>query len=299
MQITGVFPFAYRHYIAFEGLDALKDALRIFSTGQTKGGHATRDKLASEGGIGGAFVVTYGINRDDDQFLTELFAEIDERVGPRGRRKKMPKVGTRLNKSYDYGGPGAFFKSIVDVTYAGENIFLLGLNAAYVGNQVEIGLAEYLGLDRCVMRTGVRLDIEPTGETFNFDLDVIANGLIAAELDVPEHFRHIDGGVLAALMEAARGGGTSIITGDDDFILEMGFVGIEEPWERNGATITGSLYNMNWHSEDKPVEWATPSITLTFKRNTPGSRYAMLPITDPAILTKLNTMTSAIENSFK
>lgn len=299
MQITGVFPFAHRNYIAFDNLDTLKDALRLFASGQTKGSQATRNELVSAGGIGGAFTVLVGINRDDSEFLTRLFAEIDERVGPQGRRQKAPEVGAKLSKSYDYDGVGPFFKAGVDVVYAGDSTYLLSLYAAYVGNEVEIGLADHLGVERCVMHKGVRLDVEPTGETFSFDLDVLASGLIAANLDFAEHFQHMDGETLGMILEAARDGNYAPIGGNDDFILEMAYVNVEKGWERNGAIVTGSLYNKNKYYDDKPVEWVTPGVSFTLKRNNPGSRFNPLPTTDPALVTKLDDMATAIENSFK
>lgn len=307
MQIIGVVPFAYRNYIQFEGLDALKDALRLFASGRTKGSQATTNKLSSDmGGLGGVMAVAMkGMIDDDSSFLRGLFAEIDARFAPQGRKKKMPPVGTSLSKSYDYDGPGPFFKSGVKVAYAGDNVFLLDLHAAYVGNEVEIGLAAALEVERCLMRTGVKLEIKPTGEMFNFDLEAIAQGLVAAGLDLPEHFQHIDGGTIRTIMQTAnegsRHGETSdaILSAGDNYQLKVGLTNVDSPWVFDGSTVSGPLRNVNKYT-DKPLEWGTPAILLTFEgRRETDTDWNRLPVTDVALATKLTEMASAVEGSFK
>lgn len=309
MQIIGVVPFAYRTFIPFKGLEPLKDALRFYSSGRVAGSLANEARLVEHmDGMSAALTLSMRAQiGDDSAFLRGLFAEIEAKFAPQGRRKKMPAVGTKLCKHYDYDGPGVFFKSMVDVAYAGGNTFLLSLGAARVGNAPEVSLAESLGIERCLMRTGVKLEIEPSGEKFVFDLDMIAAGLNAANI-VQMASGSYDGGTLVSIIkmvhESARPDEQrdSPLTGGEGFQLTLAPTNVGTPWEYNalGATISGPLRDKNKYYEDKPTEWYTPAITLTFEgcRET-DTNYNRLPVTDPAIAAKLTEMAAAVEASFQ
>ena len=142
-------------------------ALNIFASGRSREAGATQDNLLGEaqkaGGDLAALLVLAASSRvDRNLFVTDMLAEAKSALDERGR----------WNRSYDYDGFGtSFLNTSVDIQKlpGAEDGYLLGLNAAYVGKEVEDGLAEALGVEQGLTWKVVTAVLEPEGERFRID----------------------------------------------------------------------------------------------------------------------------------
>lgn len=164
MQIVSVSPKAHRSHIPLPDFDSVKGALTLFSEGTTKSSHATKQQLVADGG-GLAAMLLSASQRNTNGFLDRLFKEIEETI----------EVNSSYNRHFDYDGYGSFFKTTVEVYRLPDDSYLLSLNAAYVGKEVEDELAEALGLQQKLWWSGVDLTYGPVkGEMFEIDFEAIA-----------------------------------------------------------------------------------------------------------------------------
>jgi hypothetical protein len=162
--ITGVEISQYESGIPLKGWESVKNALNIFASGASRGSRATEQHQMqavgeSMGGFAAAFyaVAAPHMSGGSSSFVEKMLQEAEPAVQSRGR----------WSRSYDYDGQGSFFKTTVEVNRADKKDgYILQLNAAYVGNQVEEGLAEALGAERGLSWKNVAVEFEPAGTQF-------------------------------------------------------------------------------------------------------------------------------------
>ena len=128
--------------IIFDSLKDVEHALRFYNgeEGFLPESRATSDNLIqdvekSAGPLAAGLVILAGGKRNAGRdFVGTMMLKIKAGLAERGRH----------NESYDYDGMGtSFFKTSVEVEAAGEK-FVLGINAAYVGDKPEKMLAKKL-----------------------------------------------------------------------------------------------------------------------------------------------------------
>ncbi|MBI2798319.1 hypothetical protein HYX70_03435 [Candidatus Saccharibacteria bacterium] len=267
----------YLSGIPLEGIEAVRNALRLFASGQTAGSNATEKKLIQDGGVGIALLkpLVEEMYGGDDRFLTDLFTKIDAGIEA---------VGS-YSYHYDYDGVGRFFKTTVEVQKLDDTWFLLHLSAAYVGDQVEVGLAESLQIDRAVQHIDVTAQVEPDSELVTFDFEVISINLttIGAECTSEQ--------IVEQIMTEERGGPLRHFgrprfqVGDYEVALSLG--GIVQPWQledempawqTHASMMTGLRENKNRHEPEKPVEYEVPKINFNIGLATESSYSRSIPI---------------------
>lgn len=328
MRIAGVNITEYRSGIPLSGFDSVAAALHTFASGRSRGGRATQkdleDNLSRDHGAMGLGLYLLSTARiDRSGFVNDMLQEAEPAVkGERGR----------WERHYDYDAMGtSFFKSTVEITRLSDQDdgYLLGLNAAYVGKQVEDGLAETLGVEQGLQWKGVNVILEPDGNNFRIDFDQIASRLqsLYSELEPavePKNLRQrvteaVKGSgngrsaltgesIIRTLLATNRWGGdtNSFVLGVKDGVevsLSLGRVGDrfnwkngnrnEEQWKTEGAVVTGSLAES--YEEEGKLE--PPAVTFTIRRYS-EDRYDRLPAIDPAMKTTMSDLASKIAASF-
>lgn len=305
--VTGVEVTQYESGIPLKGWDSIKNALNIFASGASRGSRATEQHQIkaigeSYGGFGAAFYAIAAPHmRGDSSFVEEMLKEAEPSVKSRGR----------WSRSYDYDGQGSFFKTTVEVNRGDKaDGYILQLNAAYVGNQVEEGLAEALGVERGLSWKNVAVEFEPEGTQFRIDFDQVSQRLqgVAATLDT--RAKSISGkDIVAHLMKTDRYGESEgpFVLGVKDGVevtVNMGRVGrrfeysqgkkSEDRWHVEGTTITGPL-DTDYRDETKFVP---PSISVSMHPKS-EERYNRLPAVDPKMKTTMNGLANDIAAAFK
>ena len=95
--------------------------------------------------------------------------------------KQNIKQTGHFHASYDYDAMGtSFFKTSIDISLIDkkDDVYLLKINAAYVGNEPEKELAKSLGYDQALFCGTVTLKTEPlSSERFKIDFNLIAQPL--------------------------------------------------------------------------------------------------------------------------
>lgn len=329
MKIAGVNITEYRSGIPLSGFDSVASALHTFSTGRSGSSRATKDDLEGNvarmgGAMGMGIFLLATAGQDRSTFVERMLQEAQPAVNGNGR----------WSRHYDYDGQGVFHKTTVELTKLPEqeDAYLLGLNAAYVGKEVEDGLAETLGVEQGLQWKGVNVVLEPEGSNFRIDFDQVADRLqdIYAELEPaptpePRGFRQ-------RLVEAVRKTPTenerlpltgeriiqellttdghrdsnSVVLGIKDGVevsVGLGRVGDrfnwkggnrdEELWRAEGTVLTGPLAE----SYERDGQLEAPSVSFSVKRYS-EDRYDRLPAIDPAMKTTMNELASKIAASF-
>lgn len=110
------------------------------------------------------------------RFVDGMMGELMSSVIERGR----------WHRSYDYDGQGTFFKTTVGVISLDtpDNVNLLNLNAAYVGKEVEDGLAEYLGVGQGLQWKHAAVGLEPVEDHMQVDFDQVVQRLAPVVRDL-------------------------------------------------------------------------------------------------------------------
>jgi hypothetical protein len=305
---TGVEVTQYESGIPLKGWESVKNALNIFASGASRASRATeQDQMKamgeSFGGFGAAFyaIATAYISGGGSSFVDRMLQEAEPSVQSMGR----------WSRSYDYDGQGSFFKTTVEINRADKKDgYILQLNAAYVSNQVEEGLAEALRVERGLSWKNVAVKFEPAGSQFKIDFDQIAKRLrgVAATLDT--RATSIAGkDIVAALMKINQYGESegSFVLGVKDGVevtVSLGRVGkrfeysqgkkSEDRWHVQGATISGPL-DTDYRDETKFV---APSISI-FMRPRSEEKYNRLPAVDPKMKATMHGLASGIAAAFR
>lgn len=283
--------------IPLTGIETVKNAIRVFARGGTKGANATQNKLAADGGGIALMLKTIVEDGQDDTFLTQMFAELDQAVAE----------GRNFHRSYDYDGVGSFFKTTIEVALVPgtEDTFLLQLNAAYVGDQVEEGLAAHLGIERGLWRSEVRLEIEPLKDRFAVDFETIMEALRGEEL----MFMYAGDVVVARFMEEAAKlydgrPRLQLFDGKYEIWLSLDSVSVASHydyktdkvlWAGAGSVLSGPLSNRNEYVRDAEPEWATPTVVISVSPKQDATQsWRSLPTVDEDLKTMIREVAGSI-----
>lgn len=328
LNITDVKVSEYRSGIPLQGWESVSNALTTFSLGRSRSSRVTRNDLGKnavqQGGAYGLFLVmeTQG---DRSSFVENMLQEAKDSVD----------YGKLWSRHYDYDGQGVFHKTSVKIQELEEieNGYLLELNAAYVGKEVEDGLAETLGVEQGLQWKSVNVELAPEGTKFRVNFDAVADRLqpLYRELDTDPTRRLST--LRQRLVEVARGKqpaakpaliGEAIVrtllatdeysSGSNPFILgfkdgvevslNLGRVGDrfnwrngnreEELWKAEGAVLSGPLAES--YEDNSQLE--PPSLSFEFCRYS-EDKYDRLPAIDPKMKSTMNELAERIASLFR
>lgn len=177
MKIVQVSAEPHYRYIPLKGWESVGAAVNAYARGFAKGSRATEKVTAqaigaSQGDLAEVFfVVSSAMLHDSDAFVKKMLTEAKSALESRDR----------WSKHYDYDAMGtSFFKTSVDIKWLDRSLdlYLLGIWAAYVGDQPEAGLAEHLGIPRSLTWCDVTVQTEPlAGDRFAFDFEQVVRRL--------------------------------------------------------------------------------------------------------------------------
>lgn len=254
MHIESVTHQTFSRGIALKGWDSVVSALTSFSRGDSR--RVSRTAKAefldstekAHGAMAVGMVLLFDAQSDrgtPDRFVTRILQEAKEEIEKRGS----------WSEDYDYDAMStAFFKTTVKIHRADveRDIYILQISGKY-GEESEEGLAQCLGVTRCLVQDRITLTVEPRDENhFEFDFDQLVRML--AELLVLD----TDLGVRIAehmMRTTSFEGPEKFVLIDDGYTrvsMCMGSVGrrlvevkpsrkVLETWTRTGSIITGPL----------------------------------------------------------
>ncbi len=185
MRIQEVQRSKTERYIPVQGWVSVIKALSAYSNG-TPGSQATSERMWSDSSQsstitpGMAIFALAHMTVNPNQFVSEMLNEAHNALHPKGldllRRRR-----DEWEKHFDYDGAGTvFFKTSVQLYVLDREteMYAVGLWAAYVGDQPEQKLAEYLGIPRTVLSEVIDLKVEPLDdERFEFDFETLLRSL--------------------------------------------------------------------------------------------------------------------------
>lgn len=148
-EIIGVEKDEYRSGIILDSIKEFENALRIYDGGCVVSSKSTEDNLVDsierEHGILGVGILSMGLKTRGRGLIDNLVKNSVDSLKRTGR----------FNQHFDYDGMGTrFFKTSVDARIV-DGKYILGLNAAYVGNEPERELAKFLDKPRQLLRADV------------------------------------------------------------------------------------------------------------------------------------------------
>lgn len=320
LKITGVEISEYRSGIPLQGWESVKNALYTFASGRSRGGRATQNELLDNmpgGTMGVGLYLLATANIDRNSFVDKMLQDAE-----------VAMKGARWSRNFDYDAMGtSFFKSSVEITRlpGTEDGYLLGLNAAYVGKEVEDGLAGTLGVEQGLRWKAVTVNLEPEGTNFRINFDAVAEILRPLHVqlkptpeDTREFHQELTRGVdtfifgeriILNMLDTGRSGNDSnpYFLGMDNGVevaLSLGRVGDrfnwrngnrdEELWKAEGAILSGPLAVS--YSEDRHLE--TPSLNFNIRRYS-EDRYGRLPAIDPQMKATMNDLAVKVATAFR
>ena len=173
MKITSAVTQEYTRGIPLKGWDSVVTALNNFANGHTDGARDTEDHQMkaisqSQGAFGlGLYILGAShLQGGASNFVTRMLEEAKSSVQQHGR----------WSRHYDYDGVGVFFKTSVEIHMLDkkDDLYMLEINAAYVGDKPERGLAQYLGIPLTLRRSSAIAQVESVDEMhFSFDFEQI------------------------------------------------------------------------------------------------------------------------------
>lgn len=206
--------------IPLTGWENIRAALNIFASGKPRRSRATEDHnlqaFTQMHPFAGMLFLQANRREPGNSFVDRLLEEAEPAVKDRGR----------WSRSYDYDGQGSFHKTSVEIQditsvdeEASDGLYLLSLNAAYVGKGVEDDLAEYLGVEQGLQRKSVHVKLEPDGDQFAIDFDQVAQKLqpLLAQLHpkTPVGSENIFLKLLSAVIKSPEPESEPSLTGED------------------------------------------------------------------------------------
>jgi hypothetical protein len=280
--------------IEFADLDSVKNALLLYASGDTAGSHETTRRgfdNTESGGFGLMMKMLIDLD-NDDSFMEDLLSGVD-----------TVDMGRPYDRSYDYDGVGAFFKTTVLVSMAqvrrGYYVYLLSLNAAYVGDKPCAELAKAIGADRSLWRDTVTVELAPVGDHFEIDFDDVMERLIAVGLKTmsgqqfAEHtMRQTTKPLDAEYSLPIRSEPLLVIFGLERYSVgdPIDRTSRQVCWTQTGSVISGPL-------------WPHQNPRLTFTVTAPASAdqrsWERVPIIDPAIKQAIHDQSAAIVGVFQ
>lgn len=270
MKILSIEVESFRGLIPIKGWANVEKALALFSSGKTLGSGDTRRQLHEDvgdsgGGMAGVMLMLAESKVDPDRVTKNLLKEAGDAL----------KTRDAWSYGFDYDGMGtSFFKTTVriEVLDRTEEVYGLGLNAAYVGTKPETELAKTLGLEKALYRASVVVTVERTGEnSFSFDFDGVMQKLSAIKglrKKTGEQF-------VTALMESTDDRPAVSLGTIDGYSVTLGPYGVSErinyggtkrreTWSASGSVLTGELAR-DYTSEDREAK-ANPSFLINVSR---------------------------------
>jgi len=182
MQIVQVSTQQCRRYIPVKGWESVTEAINTYANGFTRGSKATEQVTAdaigkshgSNGGLAsGMFFLSGAMVGCRSQLVDNLLKEAEKGL----------KTRTNFSKNFDYEGIGtSFFKTSIDIKVLDreQDMYSIGIHAAYVGDKPEQGLAEHFGIPRTLLSCSVEVETKPlSGNRFEFDFEPVLRKLDA------------------------------------------------------------------------------------------------------------------------
>ncbi len=176
VKIEKVIQISNTRDIPLEGWTNVVEALIAYDSGRPSGSRATQDQFhrdiggSKNGGLALAMAVNVGV-RNAQGFVKKLLDDMEV----------VLKSRDRFFQDFDYDGMGtSFFKTSVEVNVIDrkKELYLLGLNAAYVGDKPEEELAKYLGIERALYSQQVVVQVGSlAGGRCEFDFEAILRKL--------------------------------------------------------------------------------------------------------------------------
>jgi hypothetical protein len=298
MDILHVTKGTYEGGIEFADLNTVKSALKIFANGGTPAARETTQhgfEGDPAGGIG-LMLKTMIDGKYESAFMKELLQKVDGVTEDRG-----------FSRHYDYDGVGPFFKTTVGVTKIKlarrKFVYLLELNAAYVGDTPCAGLAESLGANRALWRDEVSVELAPVGGRFEVDFNDIAErlaniGLVSFTGNGEDMANHI-----MSEVQLPDRGKPSIRVRNDDLSVDFGILSysVARPidyrsgkvmWSKEGAVISGPV--SEFHDDSNPRLYVTIEVPRV-----PGEEsWDRKPVLDPALKQAIHDQADAIMAAF-
>jgi hypothetical protein len=179
MKITQTSVTERRSGIPAQGWENVRAIIEMYASGQSAGYRAaeTENLRQVEDSAGMNRVMAVGMyllaaaQTNQSTLLMKLLSEAEAALTTRGS----------FYKSYDYDAMGTpFFKANVSIERIDPSVdmYSVGLYAAYVGDEPEIGLAERLTVPRVLRSCLVETTVEPSGpDAFSFDMEKIVRRL--------------------------------------------------------------------------------------------------------------------------
>lgn len=295
------------------GWGSVKNALYAFAEGRAKASRATENHninaYSQMNPMAGLLFAISNNQVSGNQFVDRMLEEAHPQVQGRGK----------WSRHYDYDGQGRFHKTSVEIEVLPEqaDTYLLELNAAYVGKEVEVGLAEYLGIRRGLQWKSVGVQVDSRNGVAQFDFDRILERLkgVRGKLAKPS------GGFFGRSSQPSTGKeivekimGTdkhdspkpTILgtVGQIEVALSLGRVGERYNWKHGdsgpdrykaqGAVLTVPLAT-DYSDETKLV----PATFSVQARRQSEKEYNRLPIVDERVKAKVDKLISEIQASFR
>lgn len=158
----------------FDNLDSVKGALALY---ETRGSHATQDQLKKDCEFETQKLREAGLpthNMMDTALAKILMDAMKTSSGfiQKLCRQMVDKLSTgdEFHRSFDYDGPGTFFKTDVDVSHIGRGYYWLRFYAAYVGDRCEEEFTKALRRERETVNYEVAIPLPKRGSDWEGDL---------------------------------------------------------------------------------------------------------------------------------
>lgn len=296
--------------IPLHGWESVAGALNVFASGQPPSSRATETHqmkaVAQSGGAleaGFYSVMAHHIVGNPVSFVSRML----------DRAKPVVQENGAWERSYDYDGVGSFFKTNVEIERIGSTEdYILHLYAAYVGDKVEVGLAETLGVERGLLYQCATVEYEPEDDQFRIDFGQVAERLkpVAANLQTEYKPEELTGEIVAdQLMKIEEYDRTKpFVLGTKDGIeitVGLGRVGrrfdygrstklASSRWEQQGSVILGPL-DTDYSDRTK---FASPTLSINI-RPVSEKEYHRLPAVDPEKKALIEDLTNQVVSAFK
>lgn len=300
MKITSVLTQEYTRGIQLKGWSSVETALNTFANGHIDGARDTEDHQVnaisqSQGALGlGLYLLGAShMQGGASNFVTRMLEEAKSTVQQRGQ----------WSRHYDYDGVGVFFKTSVEIHLLSkkDDLYMLEINAAYVGDKPERGLAQYLGIPLTLRRSSVIAQVESIdGEHFSFDFEQI----IQSVKKVVPTVKGVSGKSIAQhFMSGDRYSNPKpvVIYHDRDIEITVGTGRVEnrfvysqgnptDTWTVDGSTLIG-LLDTSYEDENKKE----PSTLILTVQSSSRDRFDYpLPVYDHELKDKMIQMSQAL-----
>ncbi len=300
MQITSVVGSENCRGIPLKGWDSVRAALQAYSEGKARGARATSNHQAEAieqmgGGLAvGLMLYAGALAGSPDAFVERMLNEAETAIRRNGR----------WNRHYDYDSQGNFFKTTVEIELRDkkEDIYVLNVHAAYVGDAPEQGLADFLGVPRTLLSKSVVITTEPLDASrFAFDFSQIYEGIggllgldanvgqqIAEHMmsgdqfDGPKGFVLKEDGDVRVTLSLGRVERRFVHEGDRKF---------RDTWRRDGSIVIGLL---DESYEDRSKKEAPTFVITVSQKPTDENQYGYTPVWDAELRQRITTLADEI-----